>query len=301
MPSSALRTFARTGFDADAPGLVRVANPLSEGTPSCARCRSSVLCLAGRERAPAADGPRDLRGREELLLSALGPPSWPRPRPRTARRGRGDRPAGHCHRAPPRRAARPWDVADLKGIVDAVHEALGPRARLPRRGAEERHAPASRPRGPDRRRLRAPTGPWARAPGGAEAWDLPPTAGGGHHLSRGFSALSTVDGPWPCPPPSPVDRDLAVVGGCGDARRRGDPSPAPAMPGHCSARCACSTSTAEPRLGRARSPTGSRSASSPNPRPTNDRSTGPYKHRGSAPAPSGGPDPLTPSPRRFGC
>jgi phenylalanyl-tRNA synthetase beta chain len=132
----------RTGYDASAPGLIRLFNPLSEDR-SILRPVLYPSLLAG-----VAENAR--RRRPDAWLFDLGKVYWqhdgtPTPRERraeTAGTGRyeswelGIILAGSPVPAVPDEPARAADVATIKGLVDAVHDAIG--ASRPVYGAEGR-------------------------------------------------------------------------------------------------------------------------------------------------------------------
>ena len=182
----------------------------------------------------------------------------------------------------PGEPARAWDVADLKGIVDAVHEAMGaPVPTYRAEGPEERHGHLHPGRAA---RMTDATGRSYGSlgeahPAVADAWDLP---------SRPMLAAIHLDPTWPvragaalepggrrARPPSRWTatwrsswtrrRPVGELHPAGPPERRpaaGRGAPVRRVPRHS-------------RSGRAASPTASRSASSPNRRPTSDPSPGP--------------------------
>ena len=136
----------RTGYDADAPGLIRLYNPLSEDH-SILRPVLYPSLLAG-----VAENAR--RRRPDAWLFDLGKVYWqhdgtPTPRERradTAGTGRyeswelGIILAGSPVPAVPGEPARAADVGTIKGVVDAVHDAIGaPRPSYRAEGPDDRH------------------------------------------------------------------------------------------------------------------------------------------------------------------
>lgn len=210
----------RSGFDPDAVHLVRVANPLS---PEHAILRpvpypSVLAALAENVRQRRAD----------LALFEMGKTYHYKPAgggDELAQAGGGYREAwtvgigllGNATTRMPGESARPWDVADLKGIIDAVHEALGlPAPTFRPESAEERHAHLHPGRAA---RMVDGTGRSYGSVGEchptvAEAWGLPsrPLMAAIHVEPHGlFDLPIRSDRATPVPAAQPVDRDLAVV------------------------------------------------------------------------------------------
>ncbi|MEP7082769.1 MAG: phenylalanine--tRNA ligase subunit beta [Chloroflexota bacterium] len=211
----------RTELDPAATNLVRVSNPLSE--------EHSILrpSLAPSGLAALAENAR--RRRPDAWLFEVGKvywynPSAPTPRERvaeTAGTGRyegwelGIILAGSATPPSPGTAARPADVADLKGIVDALHDALGaPRPAYRAEDAERRHPH----RHPGRTGVVCDAGgrPYGSLgevhPRVVEAWGLtgrPVDAS--IDLDRLLALVPERQRSRPIPSLQPLDRDLAVV------------------------------------------------------------------------------------------
>jgi len=212
---------SRTKLDPGEPTLIRLYNPLS---PEHAIMRPSVTpsLLAG-----LAENAR--RRRPDAWLFDLGKVYWYGSHAAARADRRADTAGTGRHEAwelgialagaavPPAagEAARPADVATLKGIVDAVHDALGaPRPSYRPEDVEARHAH----RHPGRTALIVD-------PGGrpyGSLGELHPTVAGAWGLSgRPVDASIAVDRlldlvperhrSRPIPAAQPVDRDLAVV------------------------------------------------------------------------------------------
>jgi phenylalanyl-tRNA synthetase beta chain len=117
----------------------------------------------------------------------------------------------------PGEPTRGWDVADLKGIVDALHEALGlPLPGYRAESAEERHPHLHPGRAA---RITDATGKSYGSlgeahPEVAEAWGLPdrPLVAAIHLQPGGlFDLEPRSERAGPVPGAQPIDRDLAVV------------------------------------------------------------------------------------------
>ena len=212
---------ARAGLDPSAPHLVRLFNPLSEDH-SILRPSMAPSLLAGL-------GENARRRRPDAWLFDLGKVYWHggdvaserERRADTAGTGRyeswelGIALSGSAVPALPGEAVRPADVATLKGIVDALHDALGaPRPAYRPEEAAQRHPH----RHPGRTGLICdasgrPYGSLGEVhPRVVEAWDL---AGRPVDASIDVGRLLALvpDGSVSRVPPAaqPVDRDLAVV------------------------------------------------------------------------------------------
>jgi phenylalanyl-tRNA synthetase beta chain len=209
---------ARSGYDPAEPSLVRVANPLAEAhsilRPSMAPSMLASLAENVRQRRTNAwifevgktywsdlgKGPRWAEtagtGRFEawhIGIALLGPAT--------------ERSPG----APPRDA----DVADLKGIVAALHAAIGaPEPAFRAETAEELHRHLHPGRAA---RIYDPSGHaygnlGEVDPSVAEAWDLPGRPVVGVINLPQLLALATIDvRARPVPAAQPLDRDIAVV------------------------------------------------------------------------------------------
>ena len=211
----------RTGYDAGEPGIIRLYNPLSEDH-SILRPVVYPSMLAG-----VAENAR--RRRPDAWLFDLGKVYWqhdgtPSPRERraeTAGTGRyeswelGIILAGTPIPAVPGEPARPADVATIKGLVDAVHDAIGaPRPSYRAEEADDRHPH----RHPGRTGLICDAAGRAYGslgevhPRVVEAWGL---AGRPVDASIGVDRLLDLvpERSASRTPPSaqPIDRDLAVV------------------------------------------------------------------------------------------
>ena len=215
---------SRSGFDATASHLVRVANPLSEA--------HAILRPVPYPSVLAALAENVRQRRTDLAIFEVGKIYRYRPAAGAEKSGAELPQAGAAYHeawtvgigllgsANPRYpgdAPREWGVADLKGILDAVHAALG----LP--------APAYRPEGPAEHHPHLHPGRAARVvdgsdrsygsvgeihPAVAAAWDLPgrPLAAALHLEPGGLFGLTPLSQrATPPPPAQPVDRDLAVV------------------------------------------------------------------------------------------
>ena len=211
----------RTGLDADRADLIRLFNPLSE-EHSILRPALSPSLLGG-----LAENARWRRA--DVRLFDVGKVYWyqpeaPTPRDRhaeTAGTGRyeswelGLIVAGRAIPAYPGEPARAFDVADLKGIVDALHDALG----APRPAYRAEEAGQERPhRHPGRtgRICDAAGRPYGSLgevhPRVVEAWGL---AGrpidASIDLDRLLDLVPTERQAVPIADAQPIDRDLAVV------------------------------------------------------------------------------------------
>ncbi len=212
---------ARTGLDSSDAELIRIYNPLSPEhsilRPSMTPSLLGGVAENARHRQPDA------------WLFDLGKVYWYHPdqatprdkRAETAGTGRyeswelGIMLAGSVVPATPDADARPADVATIKGVVDALHDALGaPRPSYRAEDPEKRHPH----RHPGRTGLIVDAGgkPYGSLgevhPTLVEAWGL---------TGRPVDAAISVDRllglvperqrSRPIPPAQPVDRDLAVV------------------------------------------------------------------------------------------
>ena len=211
----------RTGYPSDGSELIRVFNPLSEEHAILRPVLYPSLISGVAENAR--------RRRNDVRLFDVGKVYWYHPdrsssrdrRAETAGTGRyeswevgiilaGD--AAPAHPGEPRRAS---DVADLKGIVDALHDALGaPRPAYRAEDAATRHAH----RHPRRTAVIADAAGHAYGslgevhPAVVEAWGLtgrPVDAA--LSLDRLFDLVPDERRTRPVPGVQPVDRDLAVV------------------------------------------------------------------------------------------
>jgi phenylalanyl-tRNA synthetase beta chain len=210
---------SRTGFDALARHLVRVANPLSP--------EHAILRPVPYPSVFAALAENSRQRRSDVAIFEVGKSYHYRPTAGTEL----DQAAssyretwnlgiglmGMTTARYPGEPARPWDVADLKGIVDAVHEALG------------RPAPAYRAESPEERHGHLHPGRAARItdatgrsygslgeahPAVSDSWDLPswPLLAAIHLDPGGLFALQPRSlRAVTAPTAQPVDRDLAVV------------------------------------------------------------------------------------------
>ncbi len=211
---------ARSGFDAGGPHLVRVANPLSE--------EHAILRPVPYPSVLAALAENVRQRQLDVAIFEVGKTYRYRPTGTPGELAQADGAyretwnvgiglLGHAGAARPGEPPRPWDVADLKGIVDAAHEAMG----LPAPGyraetTEERHAhlhPGRAARiidGSGRS-----YGSLGEAhPAVAEAWGLPgrPLVAAIHLEPGGmFDLTPRGDRAVPVPAAQPIDRDLAVV------------------------------------------------------------------------------------------
>jgi phenylalanyl-tRNA synthetase beta chain len=216
----------RSGYDPDAEGLVRVFNPLSE--------EHSILRPVPYPSLLAALDENVRQRRESAWLFELGKTYrdiGERPVPEGAESaGTGRIETWHVaialigppvERTGPERAA---DIRDLKGIVEALHEALGI------------GAPGYRPESDDERHPHLHPGRAARLvdrsgraygsigevhPEVAAAWGLPgrPVIAA-IHLPQLFALRPSQPRVRPVPAAQPIDRDLAVV--VSDATPLGD-------------------------------------------------------------------------------
>jgi phenylalanyl-tRNA synthetase beta chain len=210
---------SRTGFDAVSDHVVAAANPLSE--------EHSILRPVPYPSVFAALAENVRQRRTDLAVFEVGKIYRHRPAPagELAQAGSTYSEAwtvgigllGAATDRYPGEASRPWDVADLKGIVDALHAALG----VP--------APGYRPETPEELHPHLHPGRAARIvdatgrhygslgeahPTVTAAWDLPhPPIVGAIHLDPGgmFGLEPRSERAGPVPAAQPVDRDLAVV------------------------------------------------------------------------------------------
>ena len=215
---------SRAGFDATAPHLVRVANPLSE--------EHAILRPVPYPSVLSALSENVRQRRTDLAIFEVGKIYRYRPPAGPGRSGAElPQAAGAYHEAwtvgigllgsatarYPGEAGRDWDVADLKGILDALHAALG----MP--------APAYRPESPAEHHPHLHPGRAARVvdesdrsygsvgevqPAMAMSWDLPgrPLVAALHLEPNGMFDLPPLSQrAGPVPAAQPVDRDLAVV------------------------------------------------------------------------------------------
>ena len=135
----------RSGYAPDDPATWWWRTRWPRRTASSARRSPSRCCLAGGERAPAPPRRVALRGRQDLLdgrrggsRRASGGDCGHGPIRGVARRDRAARPRGPA--TSPGSDPRDADVADIKGIVEALHAALGaPRPAFRAESDEERH------------------------------------------------------------------------------------------------------------------------------------------------------------------
>jgi len=212
---------ARTNLDVGDPGLVQLHNPLSVDhsilRPSMTPSILAGLAENARQRQPDA------------WLFDLGKvyrynPGTPTPRDRvseTAGTGRyeswelGIGLAGSALPASPGEAARPADIGDLKGIIEALHDAVGaPRPSYRAEEPDERHA--HRHPGRTARIVDANGRSYGSLgevhPSVASAWGI-----GGRPVDASISIgalLALVPAERrsvPVPAAQPIDRDLAVI------------------------------------------------------------------------------------------
>jgi phenylalanyl-tRNA synthetase beta chain len=215
---------SRSGFDATAPHLVRVANPLSE--------EHAILRPVPYPSVLAALAENVRQRRNDVAIFEVGKIYRYRPSAGAATAGAELPQAGAAYHEAwtvgvgllgvaqaryPGHGQREWDVTDLKGMVDAVHAALG------------LAMPAYRPETPEERHPHLHPGRAARVVDGgdksygsvgevdptvAAAWGLPgrPMVGALHLDPGGVFGLPPLS-QRATPPPAaqPVDRDLAVV------------------------------------------------------------------------------------------
>lgn len=215
---------SRSGFDAAAPHLVRVANPLSE--------EHAILRPVPYPSVLSALAENVRQRRTDLAIFEIGKIYRYRPSAASGRSGAELQQAASAYHeawtvgigllgsATPRypgEAERDWDVADLKGILDALHAALG----MP--------APAYRPESPAEHHPHLHPGRAARVVDGGDksygsvgevgppvamAWDLPgrPLVAALHLEPNGMFDLPPLSQrAGSVPAAQPVDRDLAVV------------------------------------------------------------------------------------------
>ncbi|HEY7738165.1 MAG TPA: phenylalanine--tRNA ligase subunit beta [Candidatus Limnocylindria bacterium] len=210
---------SRTGFPASGEHLVIAANPLSE--------EHSIMRPVPYPSVFAALAENVRQRRADLALFEVGKQYRHRSNP-----GRELAQAGSAYAeawtvgigllgaASPRYPGEPtrgWDVADLKGIVDALHEALGlPLPGYRAESAEERHPHLHPGRAA---RITDATGKSYGSlgeahPEVAEAWGLPdrPLVAAIHLQPGGlFDLEPRSERAGPVPGAQPIDRDLAVV------------------------------------------------------------------------------------------
>lgn len=209
----------RSGFETNAPHFVRVANPLSE--------EHAILRPVPYPSVLSALAENVRQRRTDLAIFEVGKIY----RHRAGHAGELAQAGAAYHEAWivgigllgstgarfPGEASRDWDVADLKGIVDAVHHALG----WP--------APTYRPETPEERHRHLHPGRSARLisaedrsygsigevhPRVGAAWDLPgrPVVAAIHLEPNGLFDLPPIGSRAEAlPAAQPVDRDLAVV------------------------------------------------------------------------------------------
>jgi phenylalanyl-tRNA synthetase beta chain len=210
----------RSGFDSRGDHLVRVANPLSE--------EHAILRPVPYPSVFSALAENVRQRRTDIALFEVGKTYRYR-----SGGGHGELPQaggsyretwnvgigllGHATARYPGEPPREWDVADLKGIVDALHEAMGvPLPTYRAETADERHAHLHPGRAA---RIADATGKSYGSIGEAHptvaaAWDLPraPMIAALHLDPGGMFALETRSlRAGPVPGSQPVDRDLAVV------------------------------------------------------------------------------------------
>jgi phenylalanyl-tRNA synthetase beta chain len=200
---------ARSGYAADAPDLVRLFNPLSE-EHAILRPVMYPSLLAG-----VAENQR--MRRRAVRLFDLGTVYWynpgaPSPRDRRAQTaGTGRYESWELGIV----LSGDVDVADMKGIVDALHDALGaPRPAYRAEVADARHPH----RHPGRTGLVCDTAgrPYGSLgevhPGVVEAWGMTGrVVDAGIDVGRLLDLVPAVQRSVPVPAAQPVDRDLAVV------------------------------------------------------------------------------------------
>jgi len=212
---------ARVGADSAADDLIRLHNPLSEEhsilRPTMAPSLLGALADNARRRQPDAW----LFDVGKVYHQHLGPPTPRERRSETAGTGRyeswelGIALMGRA--APPAPGEPPLiaDVAALKGVVDALHDALGaPRPIYRPEPAEHRHPH----RHPGRTGLICdvqgrPYGSLGEVhPSVAEAWGLPGRPlDAALDVGRLLELSPDVVRVRPIPATQPVDRDLAVI------------------------------------------------------------------------------------------
>jgi len=211
----------RSGYPADGGELIRISNPLSEQHATMRPVLSPSLLGALAENAR--------RRRSDAWIFEVGKVYWHHPGTPTARERRAETAgtgryeswelgialSGSPVPATAGAAARPADVATLKGTIDALHDALGaPRPAYRAEEARERHPH----RHPGRTGLIVdPAGrPYGSLgeihPRIAEGWGL---AGrpldAAIDLDRLLALVPERVAASPIPTAQPVDRDLAVV------------------------------------------------------------------------------------------
>jgi phenylalanyl-tRNA synthetase beta chain len=210
----------RSGFEASGEHLVRVANPLSEEHAILRPVPypSVFAALAENVRQRRTDVALFEVGKSYRYRSGGSPGEL-------AQAGGGYRETwnvgigllGHATDRYPGEATRPWDIADLKGIVDALHAAMGlPAPSYRAESAEERHAhlhPGRAARVVDQ--AGKSYGSLGEAhPLVTAAWDLPrPPMVAALHLDPGgmFALTPLSERAGPVPGAQPIDRDLAVI------------------------------------------------------------------------------------------
>jgi phenylalanyl-tRNA synthetase beta chain len=210
---------SRTGFDPTAEHLVTAANPLSED--------HAILRPVPYPSVFAALAENVRQRRSDLGLFEVGKIYRHRPGAsgELAQAGSAYSEAwtvgigllGSATGSYPGEAPRPWDVADLKGIIDALHAALGLPAPGYRAEAPEEHHPHLHP-GRAARIVDAAGKSYGSVgeahPSATAAWDLPhPPLVAAIHLDPGglFGLEPLSERAGPLPAAQPVDRDLAVV------------------------------------------------------------------------------------------
>ncbi|MBW3613087.1 MAG: phenylalanine--tRNA ligase subunit beta [Chloroflexi bacterium] len=211
----------RTGLDPTDDELVRLFNPLSS--------EHSLLRASMAPSLLGAVAENMRQRRDDAWLFDLGKVYWyrpeaPTPRDRaaeTAGTGRyeswelGIALAGSATRGAPGEPARPADVADLKGIVDALHDAIGaPRPTYRAETDEERHAhrhPGRSGRICDAQR-RAYGSLGEVHPRVVERWGITGrVVDASIGLDRLLGLVPSTRTLRPIPGAQPIDRDLAVV------------------------------------------------------------------------------------------
>ena len=215
---------SRSGFDSTASHLVRVANPLSE--------EHSILRPVPYPSVLAAIAENVRQRRTDMAIFEVGKQYRYRPSAAAAKAGAELPQVGAAYQeawtlgigllgsAQPRYpgdAQREWDVADLKGIVDALHTALGLPVPAYRPETTEEHHPHLHP-GRSARVVDNADRSYGSVgevdPGVAAAWGLPgrPVVAALHLDPGGLFGLTPLSArATPPPAAQPVDRDLAVV------------------------------------------------------------------------------------------
>jgi phenylalanyl-tRNA synthetase beta chain len=209
----------RSGFEAHGDHLVRVANPLSE--------EHAILRPVPYPSVLAALAENVRQRRTDIALFEVGKTYRYRAggSGELAQAGGAYRETwnvglgllGHATTRQPGEPARPWDVADLKGVVDALHAAMGVTAPTYRAETPEERHPHLHP-GRAARITDAGGKSYGSIgevhPAVAAAWDLPgrPIVAALHLEPGGMFAVPVLgDRATPVPAAQPVDRDLAVV------------------------------------------------------------------------------------------